>query len=84
MLGRFVKAADMTEIGIHDLRHKHASPPTENGVNIGSISECSGHSSVVMTLGTYSYLVPSMQREGAYKLGVVLFGTADTTAQSRP
>lgn len=45
----------------HDLRHTHATLLLKQGVNIKVISERLGHSTVTMTLDTYSHLMPDMQ-----------------------
>jgi len=46
----------------HDLRHTHATLLLKQGVNIKVISERLGHSTVNMTLDTYSHLMPDMQQ----------------------
>jgi hypothetical protein len=38
------------------------------------VSERHGHSSIQMTLDTYSHLLPNMQQDAAQALGNVLFG----------
>lgn len=45
----------------HDLRHTHATLLLRQGINIKVISERLGHSTVAMTLDTYSHLMPDMQ-----------------------
>ena len=45
----------------HDLRHTHATLLLRDGVNIKVISERLGHSTITMTLDTYSHLMPDMQ-----------------------
>ena len=46
----------------HDLRHTHATLLLKKGVNIKVISERLGHSTIQMTLDTYSHLMPDMQQ----------------------
>ncbi|MEL7632763.1 site-specific integrase [Sporomusa sphaeroides] len=59
----------------HDLRHTHATLLLAQGVNIKVISERLGHSTVTMTLDTYSHLMPDMQEtavkvlEGMFCIG---------------
>lgn len=80
-----LKAAKLPEkMRLYDLRHTHASLLLLAGVHPKVVSERLGHSSVVITLDTYSHIVPSMQREGADKLDAVLFGTADDAPGTRP
>lgn len=50
-------------VRFHDLRHTHATMLLAKGVNIKVISERLGHSSIRITLDTYSHVVPSMQDE---------------------
>lgn len=49
------------EFSFHDLRHTHATLLLRQGINIKVISERLGHSTVTMTLDTYSHLMPDMQ-----------------------
>ncbi|MEG6586711.1 tyrosine-type recombinase/integrase [Dendrosporobacter sp. 1207_IL3150] len=50
-----------TKFSFHDLRHTHATLLLRQGVNIKVISERLGHSTINMTLDTYSHLMPDMQ-----------------------
>jgi integrase len=50
------------EFCFHDLRHTHATLLLKQGVNIKVISERLGHSTIQMTLDTYSHLMPDMQQ----------------------
>ncbi|MEN6414425.1 MAG: site-specific integrase [Veillonellales bacterium] len=45
----------------HDLRHTHATLLLEQGINIKVVSERIGHSTIRITLDTYSHVVKSMQ-----------------------
>lgn len=45
----------------HDLRHTHATLLLKQGVNPKVVQERLGHSTVTMTLDTYSHLLPDMQ-----------------------
>lgn len=52
----------------HDLRHTHATLLLQQGVNIKVISERLGHSSINITLDTYSHIMPSMQETAVQTL----------------
>jgi len=52
----------------HDLRHTHATLLLKQGVNIKVISERLGHSTIQMTLDTYSHLMPDMQQTAVQAL----------------
>ncbi len=47
----------------HDLRHSAATILLSMGINMKVIQELLGHSDVAITLGLYSHLLPSMQKE---------------------
>lgn len=51
-------AAGLTPIGLHEARHTYASLMIAAGVNIKTISEWMGHSSVNITLDRYGHLLP--------------------------
>ncbi|MCW5829294.1 MAG: site-specific integrase [Deltaproteobacteria bacterium] len=72
-----LKAAKLPMIRFHDLRHTFATLSIAEGVPIKVIQEALGHSSVTLTLGTYSHVLPSMQEEAVTKLNR-LFGTLDS------
>ncbi|MDR6883042.1 tyrosine-type recombinase/integrase [Bacillus sp. 3255] len=55
-------------ITFHDLRHTHASIMLRQGVHPKVVSERLGHSTITLTLDTYSHLLPNMQEEAADSL----------------
>ena len=61
----FKKMLESAEIDrsfkFHDLRHTHASLLLLQGVHVKVVSERLGHSTITMTLDTYSHLLPGMQ-----------------------
>ena len=62
-----IKDAGLPHIRLHDLRHTHATMMMEQGVNPKIVSERLGHASVVITLDTYSHVLPGIQEEAALK-----------------
>jgi integrase len=62
---RRVRLAGVKRIRLHDLRHTHATHALRAGVHPKVVSERFGHSTVTITLDTYSHVLPSMQREAA-------------------
>ncbi len=70
ILGR----AGLPRIRFHDLRHSHATLLLKEGVNPRVVQERLGHSTVSMTLGTYSHVLPDLQAEAAEKLNRTLSG----------
>ena len=62
---RLVKQAGFQGVRLHDARHTHATLMLKQGVNAKIISERLGHSSVVITLDTYSHVLPGLQEAAA-------------------
>lgn len=71
---RFVLAADLPWIGLHGLRHTHATMALKAGVPAKVVQERLGHSSVTITLDTYSHVLPNMQRDAAERVAELMFG----------
>lgn len=69
-----LKAAELSPtLRLYDLRHTHATFLLIAGVHPKIVSERLGHSSISMTLDTYSHVLPTMQKESAAKLDAMLF-----------
>ena len=62
---RLVKQAGIQGVRLHDARHTHATLMLKQGVNAKITSEPLGHSSVVITLETYSYVLSGLQEAAA-------------------
>ena len=54
---------EMPPLNFHGLRHAFATLALQAGMNPKVVSEALGHSSVTITLDTYSYVLPNMQDE---------------------
>jgi integrase len=59
-------------IRFHHLRHTFASIMLAQNVHLKAVQEALGHSSITLTLHTYSHFMPRMQRETAGKLNQAL------------
>ena len=57
--------AGVTNIRLHDLRHFHASVLLRANKHPKIVQERLGHSTISVTLDTYSHSVPSMQEQAA-------------------
>ena len=57
--------AGLKHIRLHDCRHSHASLLLKQGVHPKIVSERLGHSSVQITLDTYSHVTPGLQAAAA-------------------
>ena len=69
IFSRRVAAAQVPRIRFHDLRHTHATLALRARVHPKIVSERLGHSTIAITLDTYSHCIPSMQREAAEVIG---------------
>lgn len=55
----------ITGVRFHDLRHTHATLMLRQGIHPKIVSERLGHSSVAITLDTYSHVLPGLQEAAA-------------------
>ncbi|MDI3548183.1 MAG: hypothetical protein PWR10_1835 [Halanaerobiales bacterium] len=62
------KKANLEGFRFHDLRHTHATMLLKAGVHPKVVQERLGHSSITITIDTYSHVLPSMQKEALEKL----------------
>jgi integrase len=69
--GILVKSG-LPKIRFHDLRHTFASIMLSQNVHPKTVQEALGHSSIVLTMDTYSHVMPGMQKEAASKLDLIL------------
>jgi integrase len=76
---RLINESKLRKITFHDLRHTHASLLLRNNVHPKIVSERLGHSSIQITLDTYSHLLPNMQKDAAGELGKTLFASCNNT-----
>ena len=60
-----VAGAGVTNVRLHDLRHFHASVLLRANTHPKIVQERLGHSTISVTLDTYSHSVPSMQEKAA-------------------
>jgi integrase len=79
IFGRMQSKTALPRIRFHDLRHSHATMLLLLGEHPKVVQERLGHSSITMTLDTYSHLIPGMQSKASSKLNDVL----DTDDKSR-
>jgi integrase len=60
--------AGLPKIRFHDLRHSWATIALANNVHPKVVQERLGHSSINVTLDTYSHIVPGMDRDAAERV----------------
>lgn len=69
--------ANLPRIRLYDLRHSCATLLLIAEENPKVVSERLGHSTIVLTLDTYSHVLPMMQQKAATKLEKMLYGKGD-------
>ena len=67
-----LRRAGVTEIRFHDLRHTFASILLTNDAHIKYVQNQMGHSSIKVTMDTYSHLLPEAHKKGVDTLNKVL------------
>ena len=67
---KLLKKAGLKSIRFHDQRHIHSTLLLQQGVNPKLVQERLGHSSITITLDTYSHVLPNMQKQVAKELDV--------------
>jgi integrase len=68
---RAVAATGLPAIRFHDLRHTAATILLAKGVHVKLVSEMLGHSTIVLTLDTYSHVIPAMHGDAAAAMDAV-------------
>jgi integrase len=76
-----VESAGIKRIRLHDLPHTHATMALGAGVHPKVVSERLGHTSIAMTLDTYSHVILTLQDSAADLLGAMV-DTALEAAQT--
>lgn len=62
----------LPKIGLHGLRHTHATLLLEDGVDVKTVSERLGHDSIQTTLELYAHVTPRMRASAAARFGAIL------------
>jgi integrase len=63
--------AGLPDIRLYDLRHTTATLLLSAGQNPKIVSERLGHASIVLTLDTYSHVLPTMQRDATNEIEAI-------------
>ena len=71
-LKRMLRKAELPDIRFHDLRHSCASLLLAQHVPARMVMEILGHSSISLTLNTYSHVLPVLQQEAADRMDDML------------
>lgn len=74
---RLAKEAGVRPIRFHDLRHTYATIALEAGEHPKVVSERLGHSTVAITLDTYSHVTHALAAEAASRIASTIFGATE-------
>jgi integrase len=69
---QFMRDHKLPQIRFHDLRHSHATHMLAAGIHPKVAQERLGHSSIAVTMDTYSHALPNMQADAVAKLDAAL------------
>ncbi len=69
---RHVRAAGLPVIRFHDLRHTYATIALSAGTHPKVVSERLGHSSISITLDTYSHVIPALSEQEANRIASLI------------
>ncbi len=72
MFKKSLRQLELPDIRFHDLRHTCASLLLSAGTHPKIVSEMLGHSTIVLTLDTYSHVIPVMHSEAAETMERIL------------
>jgi len=73
---KLARSVGLDGLRFHDLRHAHATLMLQQGIHPKIVSERLGHSSIAITLDTYSHVLPGLQEAAAKRFEEGLQGTA--------
>jgi site-specific recombinase XerD len=62
---KLIRRSGLNGIRLHDARHTHASLMLKQGIHPKIVQERLGHSSIQITLDTYSHVTPGIQHATA-------------------
>jgi integrase len=62
---KIIDSSELPYIRFHDLRHTHATLMLQQGVHPKVVSERLGHSTIGITMDTYTHVLPNIQKEAA-------------------
>jgi len=76
--GRILRRAGLPSMPLHSLRHSHATLLLQAGVHPRVVMERLGHSSIRVTLDTYSHVVGGLQEAAAHRFDEFLLASGMT------
>ena len=77
--GKLLKKADLPHFRVHDLRHTFATMMLKQEVHAKVVQEILGHSTISVTLDTYSHVLPGIKEESMEKMQAIIGNTEEET-----
>ena len=74
---KLARRTGLKDIRLHDARHSHASLMLKQGVHPKIVQERLGHSSIQITLDTYSHVAPGLQQAAANRFDDMVLQSPD-------
>ena len=79
---RTVKRLGLPNIGLHDLRHTHATLGLAAGVHVKVISDRLGHATTSFTQDVYMHAIPAVEEDAADQIAHIVFKGTSGPEQS--
>ena len=73
-LSRILEHAGCKHVRFHDLRHTFATMALENGIDIKTLADILGHTTVATTINTYTHSTAEVQATAAKKIDHAIAG----------
>ncbi len=72
---RRARRLKLPRVRLHDLRHSYATLMLESGVDLKTVSQALGHSTIRITADTYAHVTPAMRQSAAERLDRAIGGS---------
>jgi len=76
---RRARRLKLPRVRLHDLRHSYATLMLESGVDLKTVSQALGHSTIRITADTYAHVTPAMQQSAAERLDRIIGRSRQTS-----
>jgi integrase len=73
---RRARLLKLPPVRLHDLRHSYATLMLESGVDLKTVSQALGHSTIRITADIYAHVTPAMQQSAADRLDRIISAAA--------
>jgi hypothetical protein len=77
LIQQHVRAAGLSRITLHDVRHSYATAALAAGVPAKVVSERLGHANIAITMDTYRHVLPGLDEQAAGRAARTIPGAGD-------